>query len=115
MLILASTSPTRQKMLHASGVEHEAVAAHVDETAAKEAFAAQALNARALADALAELKAVKVSQRLPGALVLGADQVLTTEDGPLFAQPKSRQDAASQLLGIVKGACRGRGVEEWDI
>src|SRR3546814_13936629 len=97
MLILASTSPTRQKMLHAFGVEHEAVAAHVDETAAKEAFAAQALNARALADALAELKAVKVSQRLPGALVLGADQVLTTEAGTQIGRASCRESGCKYV------------------
>lgn len=102
-LVLASTSAARRAMLKAAGVPHEAVAANVDEGAARQAFGAQGLKPRDLADALAELKAVRISQRTPGMLVLGADQMLAAEDGRLFDKPESRADAAAQL-----DALRGR-------
>src|SRR3546814_19285109 len=89
--------------MHYEGcVKQEAVAAHDESTAAEEALAAQGLNARSLADELAELKAVKVSHRLTGGLGIGADQVLTTEDETLFDKPASREDAARQLL-VLRG------------
>jgi septum formation protein len=72
-LILASTSASRRAMLEGAGVAFEAVAPGVDEDAAKASLAH--LSPRDLADALAELKAVKVSARRPGALVLGSDSV----------------------------------------
>ncbi len=86
-LIVASTSVTRQAMLIAAGVPHDVIAPGVDEGAAKQAFAARGLDGRALADALAELKAVKVSNRTPGRLVLGCDQTLERDDGLLFDKP----------------------------
>lgn len=102
MIVLASQSTARRAMLTAAGIEHDAMAAHVDEDAAKQAFAARGFGARDVADALAELKAVKISQRLPGTLVLGADQVLAAEDGKLFDKPSSREDAAAQLR-VLRG------------
>jgi len=86
-LVLASTSTTRRAMLDAAGIAHEAVAPGVDEEAAKAGFAAQGLDGRALADALAELKAVKISSRRPGDLVLGCDQTLELDDGTLLDKP----------------------------
>ncbi len=87
MLVLASTSATRRAMLTAAGVPHEAVPAGVDEDAAKQGFAAQGLGGRALADALAEMKAVKISRRRPGDLVIGCDQTLECADGLLLDKP----------------------------
>lgn len=94
-LVLASTSATRRAMLTAAGIAHEAVAPGVDEEAAKAALSA--LSPRDLADALAELKAVKLSSRMPGALVLGGDQVLELEDGGTLDKAADREDAAAQL------------------
>jgi septum formation protein len=97
MLVLASQSAARRSMLVAAGVPHEAVPAGVDEDAAKLSLKAQGLDARALADALAELKATRLSQRRPAQLVLGCDQVLAREDGTMLDKPVSREDAADQL------------------
>ena len=72
-LILASASTARAEMLRAAGVEIEIVPARIDEEEIRLAFRAEGASARDLADALAELKARKISARLPGALVLGAD------------------------------------------
>ena len=82
-------------MLTAAGVPFAAEAAGVDEDAAKASLAD--LPARDLADALAELKALKVSARHPGALVLGSDSVVGLADGALLDKPVSREEAADHL------------------
>ncbi|HEX8447683.1 MAG TPA: Maf family protein [Sphingomonas sp.] len=99
-LILASQSAARRAMLSAAGVPHVAVAAGVDEESAKAALVGEGADARRLADALAELKAVKVSRRYAGDLVLGCDQTLARDDGVLFDQPRDRIDAAMQLRSL---------------
>ncbi|QDX27107.1 Maf-like protein [Sphingomonas suaedae] len=95
MIVLASTSASRRAMLTAAGVPHEALAANVDEEAVKAALGDVA--PRDLADALAEMKAVKVSQRVPGTLVLGGDSVVGLEDGTLLDKPVDRADAQRHL------------------
>jgi septum formation protein len=96
-LVLASQSASRRAMLDAAGVPHEAVAAQVDEASAKESLIAGGISARDLSDALAELKALKVSRMLPGELVLGGDSVVALDDGTLLDKPVSRDDAAEHL------------------
>jgi septum formation protein len=87
-------------MLEAAGVPFEAMAAGVDEEAAKAALAADGISARNLADALAELKATKLSQRYPQDLVLGCDQVASL--GPrVFDKAGSREEAAAQLRALA--------------
>ena len=95
MIVLASTSASRRAMLTAAGVAFEAVAPLVDEAAAKAALAA--LAPRDLADALAELKACKVSARHPGRLVLGSDSLVALADGTLLDKPASREEAREHL------------------
>jgi septum formation protein len=95
MLVLASTSTTRQTMLQSAGVLFEAVASRVDEEAAKASFRAQGLSARDLADALAELKAMRMSVSRPGDIVLGCDQTLELDDGTMLDKPDD--DIAGQL------------------
>jgi septum formation protein len=94
-LILASQSASRRAMLDAAAVPHKAMVAGVDEESAKASLAA--LSPRDLADALAELKAVKLSQRHPDALVLGCDSVVALEDGTVLDKPESREQAADHL------------------
>jgi septum formation protein len=94
-LILASQSASRRAMLTAAGVPFEATAAGVDEDAAKAGLTGA--KPRDLADALAELKAVKVSLRHPGRLVLGSDSVVALADGSLLDKPESREQAADHL------------------
>ena len=99
-LILASTSATRRAMLEAAGVPHSCEPPHVDEAAATASLAAQGLSPAELADALAELKALRVSARHPGALVLGADQVLALDDGSRLEKPGTREALAAQLARL---------------
>ncbi|TPG15602.1 Maf family protein [Sphingomonas oligophenolica] len=100
-LILASQSASRRAMLTDAGVPFDAMAAGVDEDAAKAAFAH--LPARDLADALAELKALKVSSRAPGALVLGSDSIVELADGTRLDKPETRGQAADHLARMSGG------------
>lgn len=100
-LVLASQSASRRAMLAAAGVPFEAVAPHVDEDAAKAALAR--LPPRDLADALAELKAVKVSGRKSAALVLGSDSLVALADGSRLDKPESREEAAEHLRRMSGG------------
>lgn len=84
-------------MLAAAGVPFEAVAAGVDEESAKAALIGEGLAARDLADALAELKAVKVSSGDGQALVLGCDSVVALDDGSMLDKPRDRAEAAEHL------------------
>lgn len=96
-LVLASRSGTRRAMLEAAGIGFDAMAPGVDEETAKESLRAQGIGARDLADALAELKALRLSQRIPGALVLGCDQTLALDDGTMLDKAVDRETAADQL------------------
>ena len=73
----------------------------VDEEAAKHALRLDGVSARDLADALAELKALKLSRRFPADIVLGADQTLSLEDGIMFDKPESREALKSQLKALA--------------
>jgi septum formation protein len=96
MIILASTSASRRAMLTAAGVAFESVPPMVDEDAAKASL--DSLSPRAMADALAELKAVKVSRSYPG-LVLGCDSVGDL-DGQRLDKPG---DALADQLRQISG------------
>jgi len=96
-LILASKSAARLAMLAAAGVAVEAMAPNVDEDALKEGLKSGGVTARNLADALAEAKAVRLSQRIGAALVLGADQVLALDDGSMLDKPSDPAEAIAQL------------------
>lgn len=95
-LVLASSSGIRRQMLENAGVSFEVSLPRVDEDAVRQSLLAEAASPRDIADALAELKARKVSTRMPEALVLGCDQVLSF-DGQIMAKPVSRDDAEQQL------------------
>jgi len=95
-LVLASGSGIRRQMLENAGVSFEVSLPRVDEDAVRQSLLAEGASARDIADALAELKARKVSTRMPGVLVLGCDQVLSF-DGQIMAKPTSREQAEQQL------------------
>lgn len=103
-LILASQSASRRAMLTAAGVPFTAEPAGVDEDAVKASLAH--LSARDLADALAELKALKLSERHPDALVLGSDSIVSLADGSRIDKPESRAEAAAHLARMSGGTHR---------
>jgi septum formation protein len=98
-MILASTSPTRLAMLRAAGLDPTAIAPRVDEVAVRDALSAEGASPRDIADTLAEMKARKVAEKHPTALVLGCDQVLAL-DRETFAKPETPDDARRQLCQL---------------
>ena len=68
----------------------------VDEDLIKKSMIQEKFPPRDIADALAEAKARKISQKNADALVLGSDQILVF-DGRIFDKPKSLDAARAQL------------------
>ena len=99
-LILASQSAGRRAMLQNASVPFEAVSPAVDEDAAKASLRAQGLKARDMADALAEMKALKLSAKHPTALVLGCDSIVELQDGRMLDKAHSREEAADHLRAL---------------
>ncbi len=97
MIILASTSVTRQRLLRAADVPFQAIAADIDEVALTTNLAAKGESPRAIAEALAEAKAIKISLLHQGALVLGSDTVLRYGVDRMLDKPKNRDDVAQHL------------------
>lgn len=100
-LVLASSSPTRRRLLENAGVPIDVVAPKVDEDSLRAALRADGITPRDMADALAEMKALKVSEKMPGRLVLGADQILD-HDGEALRKAVDRLALAAQL-GELQG------------
>lgn len=99
-LLLASQSESRRRLLTDAGVPFTMVSAGVDEEMAKDALIGEGVGPRDLADALAELKALRPSMRDPDALVLGCDQTLELADGSLVNKCESREEARALLLAM---------------
>src|SRR4051812_14052669 len=102
-LVLASQSASRRAMLDAAGVPYEAAHPQVDEESAKASLLAAKVAPRDMADALAELKALKLSALHPSALVLGGDSVVALASGQLLDKPESRAQAAAHLRAMSGG------------
>ena len=94
-IILASKSAARRAVLTGAGVRFEVSVAGVDEDAVKNAMLAEGASPRDVADALAELKAIKVSRSKPG-FVIGSDQTLEFE-GKLYDKAETVEAAAERL------------------
>ena len=95
-LILASGSTIRATLLAQAQVPFTVQVARVDEDMARDALRAQQLAARDIADALAEMKALRISGKFPDDLVLGCDQILDVA-GIILNKPQDRNDLTSQL------------------
>jgi septum formation protein len=95
-LLLASASPIRLTLLQNAGLSVTAHPARIDEDAVRAALEAEAAKPRDIADTLAEMKARKLADRHPEALVLGCDQVLAF-DGRVWSKPDDVSQARSQL------------------
>lgn len=87
-------------MLEAAGVPFECISANVDEDAEKARLRGEGIGARALAEALAELKAASVVP-VQGALVLGSDQTLERDDGSMIDKPISCEEAFAQIKSLA--------------
>ncbi len=98
-LILASASEVRAQLLRNAGLPVEIIPARIDEEAIRPALEAEGATPRDIADALAEMKAAKISAKYPGAMVLGADQILELK-GQIFSKPDRSETAVAQLLAL---------------
>lgn len=96
VLILASTSPTRVALMARAGVAVETAPPRVDEVLVRASLEAEGAPPRDIADVLAEMKALKIAEKRPEAIVIGADQVLEL-DGRVFGKPETRAEARAQL------------------
>jgi septum formation protein len=97
MIILASTSPTRQAMLRNAGLAFSAVSPTVDERELVARHPDWTPGDTALK--LAEAKAIDVSVRYPDAVVIGADQVLAL-GSKVYAKPSSIEECRQHLLEL---------------
>lgn len=98
-LVLASSSETRLRMLRAAGLPVTAQSARIDEESVRAALESEGAHPRDIADTLAEMKARKIAERTPGAVVIGCDQVLEV-DRRAWGKAPTREDARRQLLAL---------------
>jgi septum formation protein len=121
-VVLASASAARAALLERAGLAVLREPAGIDESAIKAAFRGEGRDAGQCAAALAEAKALRVSARRPGALVIAGDQLLV-RDERWFDKPASRAEAREHLLALrgrrhelVTAACVARdGALLWHI
>lgn len=93
-IVLASTSSIRAKLLRAAGVQFTTARPEIDEVALREANPMWA--STEIAGKLAEAKAIDVSMRMPGLLVIGADQTLLF-GVEFFGKPRDIAEARLHL------------------
>jgi len=95
-LVLASGSRVRADMLRAAGLDITVDPADVDEPKIEADYRAGGMDTPDVALALAAAKASLVTARHPGALVIGADQMLDLA-GASLRKPADLADAARSL------------------
>jgi septum formation protein len=98
-VVLASASAARRALLTGAGLDVLRDPANIDEAVVKAAFRRERLGATNCAQALAEAKAKNVSPRHPGAVVIGADQLLVADER-WFDKPSSLVEGRMQLLAL---------------
>ena len=97
-IILASASSARGAILAHAGIRFHQRPSMVDEAEEQKHFAANTTPME-VAKALARLKADSVLEMEPGAIVIGADQVLSIGN-ELLQKPRNREEARHQLLKL---------------
>jgi septum formation protein len=96
LIVLASTSASRRRLLTQAGLDFKTAKPPVDEEEIKAEMKKTPAIAGDVAEALAEAKANGVAAILPGAYVIGADQMLDCE-GLWFDKPADRAGARRHL------------------
>ena len=95
-IILASKSKVRKDILERNNVSCHVEPSNVDEDPVKDSLIKEGASPEIISKNLAELKANKVSQKIKGDLVLGADSVIDL-DGELISKPDNRNEAFNIL------------------
>ncbi len=93
--VLASASGIRLQLLREAGFQFSVDPADLDERAIE----AELSDPADLAQRLAREKALLVSERRPGALVLGADQVFSL-DGDIVPKPENAKELRAKLESL---------------
>ena len=95
-LILASKSGVRKEILDKYKIDSEVIVSNVDEDEVKESLLAEGADPLIISKNLAEIKSIKVSNKNPDRLVLGADSVISLNN-KIINKPKTREEAFSIL------------------
>lgn len=98
-LVLASASQSRLTVLRNAGLDPLQDPSSVDEDKVKQSLKSKGADAAQVARALAESKAQQTAHRHPGALVLGADQMLDCS-GVWFDKPPDLAHARGHLQSL---------------
>jgi septum formation protein len=97
MIILASTSSTRQALVRNAGISFDVFPPHVNERQLVSEH--PEWNPEQVSLSLAEEKALSVSRNHAETLVIGADQVLALGT-VMYSKPKDQQDCRTQLAAL---------------
>ncbi len=95
-IILASKSGVRKEILDKYKIDSDVIVSNVDEDEVKESLLAEGADPLAISKNLAEIKSIKVSNKNPDRLVLGADSVISLNN-KIINKPKTREEAFSIL------------------
>ena len=95
-IILASKSEVRKKILDENNIKCAVEPSNLDEDEVKKSLVSQGATPELISKNLAELKANKISTKMPDVLVLGADSVIDL-NGKLISKPKTREEAIEIL------------------
>jgi nucleoside triphosphate pyrophosphatase len=98
-LILASASPSRRQLLVSAGLTFDVEPSGIDEDEVKRSLLAERASPQDIAEALAAMKALRVSARRGAAMVVGGDSTLAC-NGRLFDKPPTLDAARKQLLAL---------------
>ena len=91
-IILASKSKVRREILEKNGISCTVKPSNVDEEPVKDSLLHEGESPEIISKNLAELKANKVSEKVNGEMVLGADSVIDL-NGELISKPSNRNNA----------------------
>ena len=92
IIILASKSEIRKKILNRNGITCTVIPANVDEDQVKKSLLKNHATPEDISRSLSELKANKISSKKIGDLVLGADSVIDL-NGEIISKPTNRDEA----------------------
>ncbi|MDC0618725.1 Maf family protein [Pelagibacteraceae bacterium] len=95
-IILASKSGVRKEILNKHKIANDVIVSNVDEDEIKASLLAEGANPLEISKSLAEIKSIKVSNKNPDRLVLGADSVISLNN-ELINKPDSRIEALEIL------------------
>jgi septum formation protein len=95
-IILASKSEVRKEILDRNNFNSVVMPSNVDEDQVKNSLLAAGATPMLVSKNLAELKSIKISNKHPDQIVLGADSVISLNE-ELINKPKTREEALTIL------------------